>query len=173
MKINNVADVIDWVGISAPIILFIFSLFLLRNWNNYLIFYVIGFGLNNLLNIVLKILIKEPRPSNDSKFIDWSILKGNRIGYDKYGMPSGHAQNCAFSLIFITLALNQPWITFIYAILTFICMIQRYKYKNHTIMQLIVGIMTGSLFASVVYFISTKYILGKISNKKDDGHVRK
>ena len=68
---NYLRDMMDWIGISAPVILFIISLFLLRNVKKYLLFYVGGFGLNNLLNILLKILIKEPRPDDDTKFIEF------------------------------------------------------------------------------------------------------
>ena len=168
---NYLRDMMDWIGISAPVILFIISLFLLRNVKKYLLFYVGGFGLNNLLNILLKILIKEPRPDDDTKFIELMILKGKRVGYDKYGMPSGHLQNCAFSLMFITLVLNDPWITSVYVIVTLLSAMQRYKYKNHTISQIIVGIGVGGLLAFCLYFLASKYILGKVSSKKDDNFL--
>ena len=99
------------------------------------------------------------------------ILKGKRVGYDKYGMPSGHLQNCAFSLMFITLVLNDPWITSVYVIVTLLSAMQRYKYKNHTISQIIVGIGVGGLLAFCLYFLASKYILGKVSSKKDDNFL--
>ena len=158
--------IFDIVGTTAPYTLFIISIFLLRNLQNYLIFYIFGFALNNLLNIVLKLLIKEPRPKDDTKFLEFI---GNRIGYDKYGMPSGHAQNCFYSLVYMTLVLNQPSIALFYIFISFVCIIQRYEYNNHTLMQLFIGSIVGLLFAYLIYFFSGKYILGKTSNKKDDG----
>ena len=153
------------IGTTAPYTLFIISIFLLRNLKYYLFFYILGFSLNNLLNISLKLLIKEPRPQDDTKFIE---LLGNRVGHDKYGMPSGHAQNCFFSLVYITLALNQPTITLFYIGMSFICIIQRYEYKNHTLIQLFFGSIVGILFAYLIYFFSGKFILGKVNGRKDD-----
>lgn len=156
------------IGSTAPYTLFIISVFLLRNLKYHLLFYILGFGLNNGLNIILKLLIREPRPGDDTKFIE---LLGNRVRHDKYGMPSRHAQNCFFSLAYITLILNQPSITLFYVCLSFICLVQRYEYKNHTLIQLFIGSIVGSLFAYLIYFFSGKYILGKINYKKDDGFI--
>ena len=50
--------ILNYLGLYAPLILFVISIFLLRNMKTYLYFFVIGFGLNNVLNIILKILIK-------------------------------------------------------------------------------------------------------------------
>lgn len=158
--------IFDTIGTTAPYTLFIISIFLLRNLKYYLFFYILGFGLNNLLNIALKLLIREPRPRNDTKFLEFI---GNRVSYDKYGMPSGHAQNCFYSLVYITLVLNQPIITLLYVGISFICIVQRYEYKNHTLTQLFAGSVVGILFAYLIYFFSGKYILGKATNKKDDG----
>lgn len=168
----NIKHILDIIGTTAPYTLFIISLLLLRNLKYYLFFYIFGFIINNILNIILKILIKEPRPNNDKIFFELMISNGKRIGYDKYGMPSGHAQNCLFSLAYIILTLNQPMVGLFYIIITSISLIQRYEYKNHTIVQLIIGSIIGILFAYFVYFISTKYIIGKINNKKDDGFFK-
>lgn len=157
--------IFDIIGTTAPYTLFIISIFLLRNVKYYLIFYIFGFGLNNLLNIALKLLIREPRPRDDTKFIE---LIGNRFGHDKYGMPSRHAQNCFFSVGYITLVLNQPMITLFYVGISFICIVQRYEYKNHTLIQLFIGSIIGILFAYLIYFFSEKIILGKVNIKKDD-----
>ena len=172
LKINikelNVKYFFDILGSYAPYILLVVSIFLLRNLKHYLIFYIFGIFINNLINIILKLLIKEPRPEDDIKNIELMILNGKRVGYDKYGMPSGHAQNCLFSLVYVTLVLNQPSVTLLYVIASTVSLIQRYEYNNHTIMQLIVGSVVGILFAHVVYFFAGKYINGKMSKKKDD-----
>jgi membrane-associated phospholipid phosphatase len=162
--------ILDIIGTTAPYSLFIISIFLLRNLKHYLIFYILGFGINNALNISLKLLIREPRPKDDTTFLEFV---GHRLGHDKYGMPSGHAQNCFFSLVYITLVLNQPTITLFYICISFISLVQRYEYKNHTLMQLFIGSIVGSVFAYLIYFFSGKYILGKISYKKDDGFLLK
>ncbi len=158
----------SYIGLYAPIILFILSLLLLRNMKRYLQFFLVGFIFNNFLNILLKLLIKQPRPTNDQKAIEIGVVNNARIGFDKFGMPSGHAQNCGFCLSFITMALNNPLITIIYSLISFISLIQRYMYNNHTILQLMIGFIIGLLIGYMTYIIGSKYIVGKITMKKDD-----
>jgi membrane-associated phospholipid phosphatase len=158
----------DYIGLYSPIILFIVTLFLLRNMKNYLTFFVYGFILNNISNIILKLIIKEPRPSKDQKAIEIGVVNGSRISFDKFGMPSGHAQNCGYCLMFILMTLNDPIITTLYSIITIITLFQRYLYNNHTILQLSVGFLVGICFGYVSYLCGHKYIMGNIKMKKDD-----
>ena len=157
-----------YIGLYSPFILFILSAFFLRNTQTYLSFFSLGFLLNNALNILLKLAIKEPRPSNDQKILEIAIANGSRISFDKFGMPSGHAQNCAYCLAFITLALNDPNITSLYILITFISLFQRYLFNNHTIFQLFIGLCVGLLFGFLVYNVANKHIKGNIKHKKDD-----
>ena len=159
---------IDYIGYYAPIILFAFSLFLLRNMTRYLIFFVSGFILNNILNIMLKLFIKEPRPTDDQKTIEIAINNGFRVGFDKFGMPSGHAQNCGYCLVFIIMTIHNPLIISIYIVITIISLSQRYLYNNHTILQLIIGLLIGSGFGYLTYSIGHKFIIGNIKMKKDE-----
>jgi len=158
----------NYIGLYAPIILFILSIFLLRNMTKYLSFFVVGFIFNNILNIVLKLLIKEPRPTTDQKAIEIGVVNGARIGFDKFGMPSGHAQNCGYCLVFIIMTLNNPFITTLYLVVSVISLFQRYLNNNHTILQLIIGLIVGTFFGCLTYNIANKYIMGNIKMKKDD-----
>ena len=158
----------DYIGLFAPIILFFLSLFLLRNNKKYLYFFFYGFILNNILNIILKVAIKEPRPTAERKVIEIGIANEARISFDKFGMPSGHAQNCAYCLAFITMVLNDPFITAFYIVITFNTLFQRYLYNNHTILQLVIGSFIGLLFGFIIYTIANKNIMGNIKMKKDD-----
>ena len=158
----------NYIGLYAPIILFFLSLFLLRNMTKYLSFFVVGFIFNNILNIVLKLLIKEPRPTTDQKAIEIGVVNGARIGFDKFGMPSGHAQNCGYCLVFIIMTLNNHFITTLYLLLSIISLFQRYLNNNHTILQLIIGLIVGTFFGCLTYNIANKYIMGHIKMKKDD-----
>ena len=110
----------NYIGLYAPIILFILSILILRNKTIFLKFFVAGFILNTILNILLKLIIKEPRPLHDKKALEIGVVNGARIGFDKFGMPSGHAQICGFCLTFITLTLsNYPfWIITTFSIIT-------------------------------------------------------
>jgi len=158
----------DYIGIFAPVILFILTLFLLRNMPTYLQFYVAGNILNNILNIILKIIIKEPRPNDEQKAIEIGVVNGSRIGFDKFGMPSGHAQNCGYNLAFINLTLDNLFITTLYILITIVSLLQRYLYKNHTILQLVVGLLVGIGFGYLTYLVGNNYITGNIKTKKDD-----
>jgi membrane-associated phospholipid phosphatase len=135
---------------------------------SYLLFFVYGFILNNILNIILKLIIKEPRPTKDQKAIEIGVVNGARISFDKFGMPSGHAQNCSYCFTFITMAINEPLITALYLIISVISLFQRYLYNNHTFLQLIIGFGIGSGFGIIVYQLAHKYIMGNIKMKKDD-----
>ena len=158
----------DYLGLYAPIILFILSFFLLVNKKIYLQFLIYGFILNNLLNIILKLTIKEPRPNKDKKAIEIGVVNGARIGFDKFGMPSGHAQNCGYLTSFIIMTLNNPIITMTFSLLSLISLLQRYIYNNHSILQLIIGFIIGIGIGYLTYFIGNKYIQGNIEIKKDD-----
>jgi len=164
----NIYLLIDYIGEYAPIILFLLSLFLLRNMKTYLQFFVSGFILNNILNILLKLAIKEPRPSNNQKAIEVGVINGARIGFDNFGMPSGHAQNCGYCFTFITMVINNPFITALYLIISVISLFQRYLCNNHNILQLIIGFIVGIGFGILVYQLGNKFITGNIKMKKDD-----
>jgi membrane-associated phospholipid phosphatase len=158
----------DSIGFFAPSILFVLSVLFLRHMSNYLKFYIVGSLLNTILNILLKMIIKEPRPSKEQKFIEIGVTNGSSISFDKFGMPSGHAQNCGFSLAFITLVFNNPFITTLYLIISLSSLMQRYLYNNHTILQLVVGFTIGLFTGYITYLLGSKYIMGNIKIKKDD-----
>lgn len=165
----NLPIVFDYLGLYAPLIQFFSSLFFLRNKYIYLRVYLIGFIFNNILNWLLKLAIKEPRPTKDIRTLEMAIYNNvERIGFDKFGMPSGHSQNCAFNTAYIFMTLNNPLITGIYLILTFISMYQRYMYFNHTILQLAVGFGIGIVVGYMFYIIGNKYITGNIKSRLDD-----
>jgi membrane-associated phospholipid phosphatase len=134
----------------------------------YLYVFVSGFIFNNILNILLKLFIKEPRPSKDQKTIEIGVVNGARIGFDKFGMPSGHAQNCGYIIAFITMALNNPFISALYLVISVISLFQRYLFNNHSALQLVVGFVIGSGFGLLVYQLGAKYIMGNIKMKRDD-----
>ena len=159
---------IDYIGYLGPVLLFLITLIVLINKKIYLTYYIIGSILNFILNLLLKGIIQDPRPNQDKKLFEILHKNNQRIGSDKYGMPSGHAQSVAFSLIFIYLVTHNPILVNIYLVITVLTIYQRNKYNNHTIGQLVIGIITGLSFGYLCCYISNKYIVGKIRMKKDD-----
>jgi membrane-associated phospholipid phosphatase len=115
-------------------------------------------------------LLKEPRPKKTKRVLEIAIANdyGMDYEYEKFGMPSGHAQVCAYSLAFITLVLNDPLISSIYLAISFLTFFQRYKYLDHSILQLIVGFIVGLCIGYMFYLIGNKFIKGNIKMRPDD-----
>ena len=165
---TNAIFILDWVGYFAPIILFVSSCFLLYKKNMLLSLYIIGSILNTALNGILKDIIKQPRPTEDIRIFNASKMLDKRFGYDRYGMPSGHAQSVFFSTVYIYFALDNKYISLIYLAISLITMYQRVKYKNHTIFQVIVGAIVGSFVGYLFYLFAIQKITGKQKSKMDD-----
>lgn len=146
---------VDYYGYYGPVLLFFITLILLLQNKLLLMTFVAGFFLNILVNKVAKHCIREPRPSRSfHKF----TMDGNEVhidvsgmGEEEFGMPSGHAQLVAFTTAFIHLALHNSYITIFYAITSILTMIERVKYKNHTVLQVIVGGILGLGLAYGIY----------------------
>jgi membrane-associated phospholipid phosphatase len=164
----NLTNITHLVGYLAPTIMLVVTLWLLRNKINYLKFFFYGYIINIVVNLLLKWFLKEPRPVNDWKILQLGITHTKRIGLDKYGMPSGHAQHCGFILAFITLLLESPLVTGLYSILSFICLYQRYLYQNHTLLQIVVGFGVGIGVGYLFYELGAKKLIGNIKRRPDD-----
>ena len=164
----NLTNITHLVGYLAPTIMLVVTLWLLRNKINYLKFFFYGYVINIVVNSLLKWFLKEPRPVNDWKILQLGITHSKRIGFDKYGMPSGHAQHCGFMLVFITLVCESPLLTGSYSILSFICLYQRYLYQNHTLLQIVVGFGVGLGVGYLFYELGAKKLVGNIKRRPDD-----
>jgi len=161
-------------GKSGPLVLFVYSLYLLWNKSNLLYYYICGIFLDAILNLVLKGLIKEPRPSEDPKLFNLALKHSARFKfingypYDVFGMPSGHSESVFFSTIFIYLALKDIKITILYLIISLLTMYHRVLTNNHTVLQVLAGALVGILFAGFIYLMARQKIIGRLRAKKDD-----
>jgi len=164
----------NYVGGYGPLILAIFSLFLLRSKQTLLNFYVVGLFLNMILNYVLKGVFQQPRPSVDEKVFNAALQHGKRFIYkdgipsDLFGMPSGHSESALYSTSYIYFALKNMNITFIYSIFSLITISQRVYFEYHTVLQVIVGSIVGIVFSYFIYYLAKKQITGLLIHKKDD-----
>jgi membrane-associated phospholipid phosphatase len=162
------------IGEYGPLILLLCSIFLLRNKHNLLFYYVLFFGISIVLNIVLKGLIQQPRPSIDAKTFQLMMKNKERyvskhgMPYDIFGMPSGHSQSVLFSTVFIYFCLRDFKVLLVYIVISLITLCQRVIDNHHSVMQVIVGSSIGIVLGYIAYFMAKNNIEGKKTAKKDD-----
>jgi membrane-associated phospholipid phosphatase len=165
---------LDYIGLFGPLILFLFSVFLLWNKSNYLTYYVYGSVLNGLLTLILKGIFKQPRPSEDPKLFNLAIKESKRFKfidgypYDIFGMPSGHSSSVIFSTMFIFCVFKNNRFLLLYLLISMITMIQRITSNNHTFTQIIAGAFVGAIFSYLIFYMARQKIMGSLLLKKDD-----
>ena len=168
------STIFDRFGQYGPIILIIYSCYLLWDKSNLFFYYVVGIFINAILNLIIKGIIQEPRPSEDLKTFELSLKNGRRflfkdgIPHDIFGMPSGHTQSSLFSAIFVFLSLKNLNILRVYLLISFIIMTQRVAFNHHTINQVIVGAIVGGLFGYSMFYMAQNKLMGVIREKIDD-----
>lgn len=163
--------ILDYIGLFGPLILMVFSFLLLLNKPLLLCVYVIGSGTNIVANLILKNMFKDPRPKEDILLLDLGLTKDKRAPLDRYGMPSGHAQSVGFSCSFIYFTLRNTsylWFFFTYLLVSIITMFQRYKYKNHTFFQIVIGFIIGLFIGVTFAYFGKYYTKGSLKMKADD-----
>jgi len=159
---------IDSIGYLGPFVLLFTSIYLLWNKSTLLIIYLIGFFLNILLNYLLKILIQQPRPSEEINLFNALKASGKIIPFDSYGMPSGHAQEVFYSTFFIYFALKNNKVVCLFLLMSLYTGYQRIKYNSHTLLQVICGSIIGSIMGYFFFNLSTKKLMGVLKFKLDD-----
>ena len=171
---QQVKKIFDSFGnIYGPILLLLIAFLLLEKKQNLFFYYFVGVFLNVIINIILKGIFKQPRPSDDLKTVELALKKGLFLPFDVYGMPSGHAQFCAFSSVFLFLSTKNWNILFLLLFLSLIVVWQRIYFEYHSISQILVGLIVGGLFGFIIYSFSQNKIKGVIREKKDDSYFPK
>uniref|UniRef100_A0A6C0AST0 Phosphatidic acid phosphatase type 2/haloperoxidase domain-containing protein n=1 Tax=viral metagenome TaxID=1070528 RepID=A0A6C0AST0_9ZZZZ len=162
------------IGGNGPIILNFLSIYLLWDKHNLLFYYIIGIFVNTILNLILKGIFQQPRPSEDYDKFNLALKNGKRfifkngVPFDIFGMPSGHAQSALYSTVFIYLALQKTNILYLYLLFSLLIITQRVVYNYHTVFQVIVGAFVGVLFGYFVFSLAEKKIKNRIREKSDD-----
>lgn len=142
-------------------LLFLLSIVFLYDKKTYLLFYVIGAVLNYLLNSLLKLVFKQPRPTENMKLFQQEMDRRETIDwreYERFGMPSGHSQETAFSLLYITMVLQNTKISALFLIIMAFTMFQRIYTKRHFFIQVFVGGTIGLCMGYLFYYLASKYI---------------
>ena len=148
-KNKNLEKIFINVGFNMPVVSFLLavSYLLFKNGNieNFIFFFVVSL----LINITLKLTIKQPRPIN-------SNYDGTIPG-DSYGMPSGHAQTVAFVFLYLYFLYPENIALLITALISiYITARQRLYCHKHTPLQVNAGIFVGALLAFIFSTIKLK-----------------
>lgn len=169
-----ISNIFTNVGRFGPLILILFSSYLLWNKANLFFYYQIGIVISAILNLVLKGILKQPRPSEDPKEFNLALRNGKRfvfkngMPHDIFGMPSGHSQSAMFTTTFIWLSIKNIKITVSFLFISMLTMAERIIDNHHTFMQVVIGGLTGIIYAYLFYYFAQKKIIGKLEEKPDD-----
>jgi membrane-associated phospholipid phosphatase len=114
--------------------------------------YVFLYVINTGIIIWLQKIWKDPRPTNGIQFMDDEFHNK-----DAYGMPSGHTQTIFFSLVFFYMITRSIYWLIIMCFIAGCTISQRLIYRKHTILQIIVGGILGSLYGYYAYLFINDY----------------
>lgn len=165
MIINYNMFLIDFIGYYSPFSLIILNLVLgiLFKIDHYFL-YLILFGniFNCIVSHILKLIFKVKR-QKQRPFMGTTEKS--------YAFPSGHSQIISFNTTLIALLFKNIYLTLFAIILCFNTFYQRYNYRNHTIIQIVVGAVIGIFLGFSLHNFVSKEI--KKNNKVNKNNLNK
>jgi membrane-associated phospholipid phosphatase len=158
---SGIYKMMDVIGFYGPILLCSAHMYVLRRRFFYLFSYLFFFCVNLGFNTLLKTIIREPRPETQTNYNFVDELTTTKSAYgQQYGMPSGHTQTLFYSISFAFLATKSVPLLISSLGLAIITIIQRLKYKKHTVAQLGMGAVFGTIVGTTVFFGTRMYLRG-------------
>jgi membrane-associated phospholipid phosphatase len=147
---KDIETILDTIGFYGPIIIAFIVCSVLWYRPKYLFLYIVFLFLNNELNKILKLLFREKRPDNPIFFSQIEKYKGAQM----FGMPSGHAASVGYSLMFLYILTGVSYWIYTIGFIAALTCIQRWKYRRHTVEQIIIGLFFGMAVAYILlYFL--------------------
>lgn len=165
-----IVTIIYYLGQYGPLILTLFALNILYGQYHSMYAYLIGLFFNMLFNYVLKGIIQQPRPSENYNTVLIESQYKSILNYDRFGMPSGHAQASMFTTTYLYLVTLSNKVLAICILISLITMFQRIQYLYHTPTQVLVGSVLGILVAILTFSYTKKNKKGRLQPKKDDNY---
>lgn len=153
IQFNADKPIIDFIGFNGPYITCIITAVRLLTRYQYLIAYILFYYTNEQINKILKLIIKQERPTNGQSFANEKYE-----GPHKYGFPSGHSQSIFFSLSFLYLVTNSKFLLLVTGSIATLTLYQRWFSRKHTVEQLFAGSAVGSLNGYLSYRITKHFI---------------
>jgi hypothetical protein len=136
--------IVEKLGAFGPWIICSIIAVQLLNQFPYFISFLFFYVMNTMLNDWLKTTIREPRPVE--------------LSDETYGMPSYHAQMVFYGICFFYQVKRSVFWTLLLLFIAGVTLYQRWKDKYHSVEQLMVGSVIGSLVA-VAGFQMTKLVI--------------
>lgn len=170
-ELRKIGDFVFAIGYFSEIIMALITVYVLQKDKINLVIFIIFFLISGYLNTLLKWIIREPRPKDAVKYLYSEHFSRTQT---IYGMPSGHSQNVFFSMMYLFLSDNGNvyWLQ-IGLIMATLMVYERWTFHNHTILQLLMGAIVGSLLAFIIVKIRDyirKYYLG--SQHKNENTIK-
>jgi len=134
----------DNIGYYGPVINFVIGFVFLIKQPIYLSSYLVFTSINTMINTILKNTIKEPRPINEP---------------ESYGMPSLHTQGIFFVTSYLYFVQQSIMILLFELFISCFTIYQRWKYKKHTLNQLLVGSLLGIIIAYISVTITENFLI--------------
>lgn len=134
------------------IFIMIICIFLYSNRFFWTYMYIVLYIINYYLILFLQKKWKDPRPTNGKQFMEDEFHNS-----EVYGMPSGHTQTVFCSLVFFYMITRSISWTLIMLFIAICTISQRLIYRKHTIYQIIMGSIIGSVLGYMMYFLINDY----------------
>lgn len=148
--------IVDTIGFFGPHILLCIGIILLWKQSKYFYGYLLFYMINTFINKLLKMVIREPRPKDGKNIMGFE--KNVYEGIEEYGMPSGHAQSCFYSMSYLYLVKENPIWLIVNLFIASLTIYQRWSYNRHTAQQLIFGSLVGVVLGWASVTIVNKYL---------------
>eukprot|EP00111_Clytia_hemisphaerica_P002245 TCONS_00006298-protein len=155
-----VGKILAWSSLVPIFIIVSFLTLIIFRRELHTMAWFLGILLNEVVNMVLKRMLKQPRPC--------SALDQKKL-YNKYGMPSSHAQFMGFFAIYAIFFaycrlrvhvyekfmdnIRQHFIAFSSAGVALIVCYSRVYLHYHTVEQVLIGLCTGLFIGTFWFYI--------------------
>jgi len=114
--------------------------------------YVFLYAINIWIIKLLQKKWRDPRPLNGIEFMENEFRN-----YEYYGMPSGHTQSVFFSLVFFFMITRSVYWLLLMLFIAVCTISQRLIYRKHTLLQVIIGGLIGSLYGYFTFLSINHY----------------
>ena len=149
-----IPNILDHIGFWSPAVLVLIGLIEINDtmWMKPIFLTLVVF--NIIINKGLKSLIQQERPYDSQLLYDFEDYSDE----EQYGMPSGHAELSAFSVVYIYLMTRSKKWLLGGIFLTFLTCIQRWRFNLHSIPQLFIGLIVGTLMGIGLHKGTKEYL---------------